>query len=314
MGAIAAIVGGIAAAGITAGVGAATAPGSPDYGAANREGVLADIYTLPTRRLIEALARTGGQQRLSISGTPVDVNFTGLGDADIAARNARTMARELLSLQQQYGPQYIAEARRQLQLSDPEGVAGRERLYGEIMGQLDQAPDTEMSQLLRNEIMSEVQRGGELDPEVAREVEQNVRRGQTARGNILGNAAVFQEAQQVGQAAEQRRSARQQKALQFLTSGASPQDIEYRRFQQNIGNLGSFLHGQTPTAQFSQLSGAQNQAAPFMPGPAMQTNINPNAGQQAANFAQQNYAAQSQQTNPWLAGIGIGLQTYGTIR
>jgi hypothetical protein len=48
----------------SAGIAAATRdrpPGAPDYGAATREGILADIDTLPIRRQIEAAARMGTQ-------------------------------------------------------------------------------------------------------------------------------------------------------------------------------------------------------------------------------------------------------------
>jgi len=115
------------------------------------------------------------------------------------------------------------------------------------------------------------------------------------------------------EAAEARRTARQQKAAAFLSGGFAKADRNYKKDQQDLANLGAFLSGQTPTAQFQQLSGAQNGAAPFVgttPGPG----LNPNAGAQGAQFAQQNYQTQmaNPQNNPWMQGLGMGLQTIGT--
>ena len=63
-------------------------------------------------------------------------------------------------------------------------------------------------------------------------------------------------------------------------------------------------------SQFSQLQGAQQGAAPFMPQP-MQSGlgVNPNAGAQAMQFAAQNYGTQvrgmANQSNPWMTGLGF---------
>ena len=111
------------------------------------------------------------------------------------------------------------------------------------------------------------------------------------------------------------KTARQQRALQFLESGASPEDIEYRKTQTGLANLSAFLRGETPTAQFSQLSGAQNGAVPFTQAPQSNVGLNPNAGSQGANYAQNIYGTQvnsyQQQANPYLAGTGIGIQASG---
>lgn len=243
-------------------------------------------------------------------------DFTGLGDADIAALNSDKMAQVMLDLQRKYGDDYIDEARSQLERSDPEGFAARKELYDQIMGQLGEERDTTMARTLQQQIQDELEAGGTLDDQTRREVEQSVRRGQTARGNTMGNAAQFEEAMQVGTAAENRRNQRQGKALQFLTSGASADDVNYRTSQQNLSNLGAFLSGSTPTAQFQQLSGAQQGAAPYNPG-QQAPSISRNTFEQAMNGANTwntnmtNWYAQ--QENPWVTGINLGTSAIGNI-
>ena len=58
--ATAVVVAGVASAGIAAAT-RESPPGAPDYAAANREGIMADIETLPIRRQVEAAARMGTQ-------------------------------------------------------------------------------------------------------------------------------------------------------------------------------------------------------------------------------------------------------------
>jgi hypothetical protein len=70
-----------------------SAPNAPDYAAANREGVMADIETLPIRRQIEAAARMGTQ----VLNTGYTVREVGGGDAAANARTALNDARSALS-------------------------------------------------------------------------------------------------------------------------------------------------------------------------------------------------------------------------
>lgn len=105
------------------------APAPPDYAAANREAVMADLETLPMRRLIEAQARMGTGQ------------FEGLGDADIAAREyaaqlafAPQATQALLDLQRQYGSDFVDLSRAQAQQYDPTGFALREGFGGRLAG------------------------------------------------------------------------------------------------------------------------------------------------------------------------------------
>ncbi|MEW6303493.1 MAG: hypothetical protein AB1705_08490 [Verrucomicrobiota bacterium] len=297
-------------------------PPPPNFAAATREAVIADMETLGDRRRLDAAARLGTTGRVQVGSTGgvpdyKEYDFTGLGDADIAAVNADKFASAILDIQKKYGAEFTAEALKQLEQADPEGVAARKQLFEKIQTQIGEDRERPLADELQRQIQAELEAGGKLDEQSAREFTQAVRRGQAARGNMLGDAATFQEAAEVGNQAEARRTARQQKALAFLTSGATPEDVTYRKDQQDMANLGAFLSGATPQAQFSQLSGAQNGAAPFVAGPAGPT-VNPNAQNLGYGAEAQRYGAftnwYSQQVNPWVAGITLVNNTISAVR
>ncbi len=284
-------------------------PDIPDPAKAAQDAVFTDVSTLPQRRLIDAAAKTGG--KVTIGGKVYD--FTGLGDADVAKQYADAMAAATLANQKEFGDKQIQQRLDELKLSDPEGVATRQRLYDQIVGDLNKQPDRPTADSLQQSILDDLNKGATLDPEVQRQLSQQVRGGQVARGNFLGNAATGQEVQALTKAGEDQRAQRQQRAITFLSSGETPEDVAYRRNQQGESNLGSFLTGQTPTAQFGQLAGAQNQAVPFYNyGTGQQTN--PNAGAQGNQFANSVYSSQANlyanQVNPWMAGLSTGVGAY----
>ena len=43
-------------------------PAAPNYAEANREGIMADIRTLPARKAIEAAAKMGGHGSITVGG------------------------------------------------------------------------------------------------------------------------------------------------------------------------------------------------------------------------------------------------------
>lgn len=281
---------GVGVAAVGAGVASAMqqdAPGAPDYAAANREGVMADIETLPIRRQIEAAARQGTvvEYRDPSTGQTRTADFRGLGDIDAARQqlefsreSADVMARTQLDLQSRYGPEYIRQRLEELKLSDPIGFALREQ-----MGQT---------------VTNELAQGSKLSPEMAEQVRQSTRAAQAARGNVMGDANVAVEGMEVGNAG-------------------------FRMLQQRLANASSFLSGTTPVAQFGQIAGAQQGAAAFNPVGAapVGSTVNQNAGAAGANFAMQSYSQQSQNVfaanaqNPWstfFGGVsGGGLQAAG---
>lgn len=291
----------------------------PDPSKGYAAGVLADLETLPWRRILESAATAGTPATINIPGgrgtsTPINVDFTGLGEGDYQAQYADSMAKQLLAMQEEFGPQFVEQRLHELQQSDPEGAAMRQRLWGAIQTDVADASKanrpvaTDLQQLIE----SELAKGGELDPVTASRVSQSVLGRQTALGNYSGNAATTQEAEALGSASEQQAAQRQQEALAFLTSGATPEDVAYRREQQALGNLGAFVSGETPTAQFSQLSGAQNQIVPFTGASGPLPGVNPNAGAQGIDWANNVYSANmnwnNSQVSPWVAGLSGAAQ------
>jgi hypothetical protein len=125
------------------------------------------------------------------------------------------------------------------------------------------------------------------------EVEQQVRGSQAARGNILGNASIAQEA-------------------------VANAEFGQKLLQQRLSNASSYVFGAPLSAQYQSLQGAQQGAAPYQPVQYQAgTGLNQNAGAQGAQFAssiygsqasmynaQTNFAAQTY-TSPWEVAIGL---------
>lgn len=251
-------------------------PAAPDYAAATREGILADIETLPIRRLIDLKSRAGGRGSFQLAGKQYDFDFSGMGDADLAANqreidrnNAIGSAQNLLDVQEQFGLRFLQNSRDQLKASDPIGFALRESLG--------------------KAVQEDLAAGGSMTDDQRRTVNQNVRSSQTARGNIRGLGAAVEEVM-----AQSRFS-----------------DIQK---QQRMTNASAFLSGTTPLSQFGQLRNAQAGAAPFMAAQVQGIGLDPNAAAAAANFAQQSFGTQADiyktqmqnpQQNPWMQGIGM---------
>ena len=331
------------------------APAAPDYAAANREGIYTDLETLPLRRQIEQAASLG--QLLNYTdprtGKPVTADFTGLGDAAGYEQLARLygesnadLQRQQLALRQELGTANAAQTAKEIEAADPLAYATRQKLTGDVLGALrDPAAPITANQSIYDaatrlgsadpstaalnfglmQALQDYQRGGELDPETQRQLTNQVRAGQTARGNYLGDAAAVLEAGTMGQAAEQRRAQRlgqlldvqgrafgqNQQLNQAAFTGAQALAGEERaarnetfgRQQQSLANASAMVLGQPITNQFGALQGAQNGAVAFSP----LTNsgfsgVNQNAGAAGAQWAQQNYSGAQ---NIWNTTAGI---------
>jgi hypothetical protein len=249
-------------------------PPPPDYAAANREGIEADIETLPVRKLIEAAARMGTTATYTdADGNEKTVDFAGYGDIDqtrqqleFMSESADTLAEAQISTQEKFGERFVAQRMKELEQSDPLG--------------------TKVRKMLGEEAIADLEAGYGLGDDLRNQVEQSVRGAQAARGNILGSAAGQAEAFALGDAA-------------------------IRLRQQRLANASSFLSGVTPVAQFGAISGAQQGASAFNPmGIQQGMGLNPNAGQLGSNFAMNSYQQQSQnaiaeaQNNPWNTVLG----------
>tara|TARA_R110002072_G_scaffold267595_2_gene426547 strand:- start:2344 stop:3234 length:891 start_codon:yes stop_codon:yes gene_type:complete len=260
-------------------------PAPPDYAAATREGVEADIDSLPLRKLIESAARQGTKVSYTdMSGEEQTVDFTGFGDVDMsrqdlefAEESADRMAQAMLSVQEKYGADFVKQRMKELELADPKFREVRDALGGAAL--------------------EDVESGYKLAPGMRDEVQQATRAAQYARGNVFGAAPAAEEAFEVGNAA-------------------------FRLRQQRLANAASYLSGATPVAQFGQIAGAQQGAAGFNPmGIRGGIGQNPNAGAQSLGLASnvynnqfQNYMQQSSMAGDMLgavAGLGMGAMTGG---
>jgi hypothetical protein len=262
-------------------------PDPPDYAAATREGVEADIDSLSIRKLIEAAARQGTKVTYTdMSGKQQTVDFTGFGDVDMsrqdlefAEESADRMAQAMLSVQEKYGADFVRQRLKELELADPQFRKVREALG---MAALE-----------------DVDAGYELAPGMREEVQQATRAAQYARGNVFGAAPAAEEAFEVGNAA-------------------------FRLRQQRLANAASYLSGTTPVAQFGQIAGAQQGAAGFSPmGIRSGIGLDPSAGARSLGLASnvynnqfQDYMQQSSMAGDMLgavAGLGMGAMTGGLL-
>lgn len=320
-------------------------PDQPDYAKTNSTVRQAEFDTLPGRRAVEQAARFGTKVKYPTGAkTPVysntegfydykdqvwvpkvvgyddvyaEADFTGKGDIDRQIQNARELAVDSLDNQKKYGVDFVNEAKRQLELSDPTGTAGRKQLYEMVMDDLQSpAPERPVASELDSQIAEQL-RSDKLPQDVSDEVKKAVLNSTIADQGLTDS--IQSKLQEEGETGN--RIADQQRMLQWLTSGATQQDVEYRRKQQAMSNVSNFLAGRTPQAQFGQLSGAQQGASPNATAPSL-PNFG-NAGQdQAIQGASQQYATRVQaaadQVNPWLLGLssamslaGSGIQAYG---
>jgi len=215
------------------------------------------------------------------------------------------MAQNLLDLQDKYGAQFIEEALKQAELADPEGTAARRKLYELVQQQAGADPDRPVAALLDEQVGEQLAAGRGLDRVSAEILRDAVAQAQGARGGAPDGTRYDQPLTE-GFAGDARLQAAQQKALGWLTSGATPEDVAYRREQQNMANLSDFTNNRTPQSQFASLSGAQRGPAPYVPGPGLPTQ-NPNTGPAVQNANLQSGLIQQQadasQADSWMAGL-----------
>lgn len=291
-----------------------SAPQIPDPGAAAAAGIAQNTQLQPFNYLINAASTLG--RPITINGQTYD--FTGLGQADTAAVVSDQMARTLLALQQTNDPQVIQERLNELQAADPQGYAARQTLFDQIQQQAQNNPGRPISTDLQQQLQNELAKGaGFNDAKQEEQAREGIRGNQVKSGITLGQAPTAQEAAGITSAGENLQSQRQQDALNLLESGSSPEDIAYRQLQQNLSNEANFVSGQTPTAQFQQVSAARSGPTQLVGGAPSTNTFDPNAAANGQNNALAGYGAQNSnfnaQANPWLAGLSVGATTYGSL-
>lgn len=237
-------------------------------------------------------------------------DFTGMGDADIAAGVQQQLAPRMLAIQEKYGTQFIDATKAAQEASDPQGTAARKMLAAEIEKDLNRAPDSrpvadsldaQMTQMLadgRNV-------GGDASAMIAQTLAS--RAGQAPQLT----AGAVNETLASGSEGTARMRRRNQNANAYLSSGSTPEDVQYKRQQQALSNASAFLGGRTPQSEFGNVRNAQQGATPQAQAPGL-SGANAQAGQQMAGLAlgsyQQNLQNLSNQVNPWYAGLSAALQ------
>lgn len=240
-------------------------------------------------------------------------DFSGYGTADIQGRLARQMADIQTELGRKYGVDFAKEAAHEAELADPEGTAARKQEFKMIEDQIKNPPPINpLSQALESGIRDQLKAGSGLDDISRSLLDDAVTRANAERGGSTqaGDVATSMSTGAEGQA---RREAGIAKSQAFLSSGSTPEDIAYRREQQNLANLGAFVGGQTPESQFQNLTSVGQGATPFYPGQAPPTQPN-NASSVGGPYSVASYQQQLRNAGAganWMSGIGAALGSLG---
>jgi len=325
---------------------------APNMAAANREAVLAQAETFPLLRQIEAASRLGRQITYTDprTGKQVTQDFRGMSDIDVTREVARAMAemapeltQKQLDLAKQYGSEFAAQRRRELETADPE----RYKLYDQFLRDIQSgkaavetggvtAPEyervatpadmrdtgltAEMRGTLEKQVAGELAQAGSLPPGLQRATEQALRARGAATGNILGNASALREALGVSQAIQQSDAQRRAQALGLLQSGQSTSDTANRMAQQSFQNILAATGQRNQAAQQTfagqmaaqqqRTAGQQQNIANIQSALGLQPIVSQAAQlgglqQGAAPFAQPQYIQGMQQAGPGqLLGLG----------
>lgn len=250
-------------------------------------------------------------QNMPVAAGPEQFDFTGYGTADIEGKKARDQADLEIQLGKKYGVDFATQNRLLAEQADPLGTAARAKEY-ELMQQ--EQPVSPLAGQLNDQILAQVKAGRGLDPMSQALMEKSLAEANAARGGGLSAGDVTQSLS-TGASGEARAQAAAAKGSQFLASGQTPEDIAFRRGQQQISNLGAFVAGQTPESQFGNISRSGTGATPTNPGQANATMPN-NAGTVGNAFSNSAYQAnvnQAQQTPSWLTGLSSLLSGIGSL-
>jgi hypothetical protein len=201
-------------------------------------------------------------------------------------------------LQALYGPTQYNQQLQALRQLDPMGYAMRNQLGAEIRRALSRGAvdprQAEAYRMLGQSVTGNLARGTQLDPAFQRQLQQSIRAGQSARGNIMGNAPISAEALYQGQRAQQLLQQRQGATQAFL-------GLQNPR-ERALAEAGSFLSLRDPISQIAGITSvAPDRASAY---------VNPNAGYMGQQWGLQNYANQlgayqagGGATNPWMNAL-----------
>ena len=243
--------------------------------------------------------KSGIPYKMNKDGT-ITLDFTGLGSGNTQAKLADQSAQSQLALSQKYDPQFIASALKEEQLANPQGAEARGLEQQLIQKQINTPSVSPTATTLTNQVENQLNAGKGLDDMESHVLNGSVAQALSDRGDGNGQAADWAEPLTTGAAGNQRQMAGIQKATGLLSSGVTPGDVNYRHEQQNLANLSEFNSGQTPTSEFSSLSGAQNGPTPNASTTDLPLLSNPLGS--AASGAAQQYQNQVMQPNGWMTG------------
>ena len=229
--------------------------------------------------------------------------------ADVQSAIKQKLVAGDLANAQKYDSQYIAERLKEEQLANPQGAAARKALYDQIQQQVNNPqPVSPVATTMDKQIGERVAAGSGLTPEEQAVLDASVNSSMTGS---TGRQPDFSNALTTGTAGQERALQNEGSGATWLASGNTPADFQYRQQQQGLSDLSSFISGQTPQSQFSQLSGAATG-----PSPTSSTNYLPsfNSGtaQQGIQAGIDQYGNQVgsalSQANPWTSGVSLALQ------
>lgn len=244
------------------------------------------------------------------------VDFAGRGAAQTQGTIAKQQSADQLALAQKYDPQFIAEALKEEQQADPQGTEARALEASLIQKQAGENFINPVSETLSRQIDQQVNAGKGLDPMEQEALNSSVGDAMAARGGGNAQGTDFAAPLTTGAAGIQRQAAGQQKAIGELSSGTTPEDVQYREQQQTMADLSALMSGQTPTSEFRSLSGAQNGPTPTVAGQPLPTSAGGTvqAGQQSV--LSQNATGnqvRAATANPWLAGLSTTINSVGAL-
>ncbi|WP_043586973.1 hypothetical protein [Geminisphaera colitermitum] len=333
-------------------------PQPADYAAAQQEALYTQYDLLPSQRMLEQAASQGKKIQYvdPRTGETKTADFTGLGDfentkayVDLLAQVTDDMSEKDYARRLEYGIKNAQAAADEVKAADPLAYEVRQDVTQKIKDQVNAETETfdpsadlareaaragsegqasqNMTALLA-QLAQEYQLGGQLDAQTQRQLTDQTRSGQAARGNYLGDAAAVVESATMGQAAEARKQQRlgnlmtgigQEAQLAQLGIGAAQAQANEERSaraetwgheQQALSNASAIVLGQPITNQFGSLAAAQQGAAPgaanFAGLVQSGTNFNANAGSEIFQMQGQNYKTQmeNQQDSPWMSLLG----------
>ena len=253
----------------------------------------------------------------TLNGMPITRNadgtytasFKGYGKADVDAANANKNAASQLALSQKYDGSFIDQALKEQKLADPQSFAARAEMSKLIQGQIDRPQNSPVSDMLSSQVQStlDAAKNNSLTTMDKSRLSDAVTSALAARGGSGGAADMnnFEQPMTTGFAGEQRQAAAAQQGMGLLASGSSPEDIAYRREQQNLGNLSAEVNRRTPQSQFASMSGAQSGPTPMTQANPLPVLPNNEAG--AQGVALQNWQTSmtnaNNQVSPWMQGL-----------